>query len=119
MICYLPAVVEMTRVLATDTQRRRRRVRADLRVVVALRNGDKQQARVVDLSIGGMQLEAARAPGYGESVTIVVQLHDSHDWFIIPATVRWFSRGGFGVAFEGLDRSQELALAAFVNQSAA
>ena len=56
-----------------------------------------------------MHLQSDRVPAYGETVTVVVRLHESEDWFIIPATVRWFSRGGFGVAFEALDRHQELA----------
>jgi c-di-GMP-binding flagellar brake protein YcgR len=101
-------------------QRRRVvRVRADLRVVVALADLQKVPARVVDVSVGGMFLECERVPAYGEAVTVIVRLRESDDWHLIPATVRWFSRGAFGVAFEALDQRQSLALAKFVDQSAA
>lgn len=101
-------------------QRRRvLRVRADLRVVLALANGEKRPARVVDVSIGGMFLQCERVPAYGEAVTVIVRLRESDDWHLIPATVRWFSGTGFGVAFEGLDQRQSLDLAKFVDQSAA
>jgi len=95
------------------------RVRADLRIVVAYTDGDKQPARVVDVSIGGMNLRADRVPEYGEGITMIVRLRESEDWHLIPATVRWFSQGGFGVAFENLNAAQARALAAFVDQSAA
>ncbi|SRR5260221_7039184 len=101
-----------------DRRRQVARVQADLRVVVALRDGEKRSATVMDLSTGGMHLRADRAPEYGEAITVVVQLYESGDWHLIPATVRWFSRRGFGVAFEGLDRRQAIALSAFVDQSA-
>jgi Tfp pilus assembly protein PilZ len=95
------------------------RVRADLRIVVALRDGEKRPARVIDVSTGGMHLQADRVPEYGDPITVVVQLGESEDWYVIPATVRWFSRVGFGVAFEGLDGRQAAALAAFVDEVAA
>jgi hypothetical protein len=101
-------------------QRRRvLRVRADLRVVLALATGEKRPARVVDVSVGGMFLQCERVPSYGEAVTVIVRLRESDDWHLIPAVVRWFSGSGFGVAFEGLDQRQALALAAFVDQFAA
>jgi|SRR6185369_14159932 len=95
------------------------RVRADLRVVIRFRNGEKHPARVVDVSVGGMNLRADRIPEYGEAITVVVQLRESDDWFLIPAAVRWFSHGGFGVAFENLTPGQARALSTFVDQSAA
>ncbi|HEX7671969.1 MAG TPA: PilZ domain-containing protein [Polyangiaceae bacterium] len=95
------------------------RVRADLRVVIALSDGEKIPARVVDLSIGGMNVRADRVPNYGEAVTVIVQLRQSADWYLIPATVRWFLHGDFGVAFENLDMAQSRALATFIDQAAA
>lgn len=95
------------------------RVRADLRVVIAFSDGEKIPARVVDLSIGGMNLRADRVPNYGEAVTVVVQLRTSDDWHLIPATVRWFLHGDFGVEFENLEASQSRALASFIDQAAA
>jgi hypothetical protein len=64
------------------------RVPADLRVVVARQGGQKQAARVVDLSVHGMHLEASDVPNYGEAVTIVVRLQPERDWLVLPATVR-------------------------------
>jgi hypothetical protein len=94
-------------------------VRAQLRVVVAFSDGEKIPARVVDLSIGGMNLRADRVPNYGEAVTVIVQLRRSDDWYLIPATVRWFLNGDFGVEFENLDTAQSRALASFIDQAAA
>jgi hypothetical protein len=89
-------------------------VPAALSVVVAFRDGDKRLAKVVDMSTGGMHLEADRIPDYGETVTLVVQLHESDDWHLIPAMVRWVGSQRFGLAFENLDARQERALASFV-----
>jgi hypothetical protein len=100
-----------------DRRREVTRVRANLKVAVAHRDGSKQPATVMDLSIRGMHLCADRAPAYGEVLTVIVQLHGS-EWHLIPATVRWFSRRGFGVAFESLSLPQRLALEAFVAESA-
>lgn len=103
-----------------SSQRRRVvRVRADLKVVVAYRNGTKLPARVMDISVGGMHLRADRLPEYGEPVTVIVQLSDSTDWHLLPGKVRWFSRQGFGVEFDSLDGPQANALARFVDQVAA
>jgi c-di-GMP-binding flagellar brake protein YcgR len=95
------------------------RVQADLRVVLSFRDGEKMPARVIDVSVGGMNLRSDRVPEYGEGLTVVVQLRESDDWHLIPAAVRWFSHGGFGVAFENLNAGQARALAMFVEQSAA
>jgi c-di-GMP-binding flagellar brake protein YcgR len=100
-------------------RRRVTRIRANLRVVLAFRDGDKQPARVIDISTGGMNLRAARIPEYGESVTVVVQLRESSEWFLLPAVVRWFGRESFGVAFSELDPAQARALAIFIDQAAA
>jgi hypothetical protein len=103
-----------------SSQRRRViRVRADLKIVIALRDGEKRPARVMDVSMGGMHLQSDRKPEYGDAIKVVVQLRASEDWHVIPATVRWFSRVGFGVAFEGLDGRQAAALSAFVDEIAA
>jgi hypothetical protein len=100
-------------------RRRLGRVRTDLRVVVAFGDGQKSPARVIDVSAGGMHLSADRTPGYGETLTVVVQLGTIRDWSLLPATVRWFTSTGFGVAFEGLDSKQALLLAEFVDHAAA
>ncbi len=99
-------------------RRRLLRVRADLRVVVALPDGDKQSARVLDVSSGGMLLECATRPAYGDRVTVVVQFAAS-DWTLLPATVRWFGVRGFGVAFGALDERQAVALERFISAAAA
>lgn len=104
-----------------DSGRRRRvvRVRADLRVVIAFKDGDKRPARVLDVSVGGMHVRCDRVPEYGEIVKVVVQLRSSDDWHFLPGAVRWFTSQGFGIGFEGLDRIQAQALAVFVDQAAA
>jgi hypothetical protein len=91
------------------------RVRADSTVVVARQDGHKQAARVLDLSIAGMHLEANDVPAYGESLTVVARLAPDADWVLLPATVRWFSGRGFGVAFHSLDERSARALSDFVD----
>ena len=111
----------MLRTSSHESGRRRQllRVRADLRVVIAFEDGHKEPARVIDVSIGGMNLRAHRVPEYGEAITVIVQLRESGDWHVIPSVVRWFSHGDFGVAFENLNAAQTRALVAFVDQAAA
>lgn len=101
-------------------QRRRVvRVRAALSVVVARADGSKRLARVLDVSVGGMHLESEEVPAYGEHLTIVVRLEEHRDWVLLPATVRWFTGSGFGVAFTSLDAHEERALTEFVERAAA
>lgn len=102
-----------------SSTRRRIRVRADLSVVLAYRDGLKLPARVIDMSTGGMHVRCERVPSYGETVTVIVRLPDSDDWFLLPARVRWFSGQGFGLGFESLDARQAVALERFVAAAAA
>jgi hypothetical protein len=95
------------------------RVRAELSIVVAFRDGEKRPARVTDVSLGGMNLRCDRTPDYGESIKLIVQLKKTEDWHVFPASVRWFSKGGFGVEFDRLDERQAMALATFVEEAAA
>jgi hypothetical protein len=94
------------------------RVPANLGVTVAYPNGDKLPARIIDLGIGGMHLEAERAPEYGDAVTVVVRFDESADSIVLQSTVRWFSRNGFGVAFAELSPAQHRALSAFIGRAA-
>jgi hypothetical protein len=103
---------------ASGVRRLAVRVPADFGVVVVRASGMKQPARLVDVSTAGMQLEAAEIPGYGENVTVVVRLGECRDWLLLPAQVRWFSRGGFGVELTSLDAAAELELGGFVAGSA-
>jgi len=95
------------------------RVRADLMIVISLANGDKVQARVVDVSVGGMCVSCVCKPSYGEAITVIVRLDEKSDWVLLPATVRWFTTVGFGLEFRKLSEAQATALAAFVAQAAA
>ena len=95
------------------------RVAADLNVVVARQSGAKQAARVTDLSVDGMHLQASHVPEYGERIMIVARLGPKDDWVVLPATVRWFSRTGFGVAFQPLSTTRAQALASFVESAEA
>ena len=106
--------------MSESGQRRRVvRVRANLGVVIARQDGIKQEARVLDVGVGGMHLECADTPPYGDALTVIVRLDDSSDWVLLPATVRWFTGRGFGVAFEALDDLQADVLCDFVDRAAA
>src|SRR5688572_25833151 len=82
------------------------RVPADLSAVLAFRDGEKKPARVTDVSLGGMNLHCERTPEYGEAIRLILQFNKGEDWHVLPATVRWFSRGGFGIEFDRLDDEQ-------------
>lgn len=103
-----------------DTGRRRRiqRVQTELNVVIALGDGRKLPARVMDVSLGGMHLKSATVPEYGTAVTVVGQLQ-KEEWALLPATVRWFTSAGFGIEFEALTDEQAARLAAFLELTAA
>jgi hypothetical protein len=90
------------------------RVPADFTVVVARSGGEKLVARVSDISISGMHLEAPIVPEYGERITVVLRFSLDGEWLLLPALVRWFSKLGFGVAFRSLDERRTKELGRFV-----
>jgi c-di-GMP-binding flagellar brake protein YcgR len=102
----------------SEQRRRLLRVQAELSVVIASEDGSKHPARVIDLSTGGMHLACSSVPEYGARITVVVQLQQEN-WALLSATVRWFTKAGFGVAFDQLNPNQAQALAAFMDQVAA
>jgi hypothetical protein len=90
------------------------RVPADFSVVVARQGGEKVVARVTDISVTGMHLVGPVVPEYGEQVTIVFRFSLEEEWLLQRATVRWFSKTGFGVEFHALGETQASKLARFV-----
>ncbi len=92
------------------------RVAADIGVVVARASGDKWHGRMLDLSVGGMQVACDRAPDFGELLTLVVQLYGGGPWLLLPGTVRWFTSRGFGVEFGILNQHQIEELAQFIDR---
>lgn len=92
------------------------RVTTNVGVVVARANGDKWPGRMLDLSVGGMQIACANVPGFAEAVTVVVQLTPQGRWLLLPATVRWFTSRGFGLEFGTLDVQQIAELARFIDR---
>jgi hypothetical protein len=88
-------------------------------VVVARTTGEKWQGRMLDVSVGGMQVACDQAPGFGEALTLVVQLRADGSWLLLPATVRWFTSRGFGVAFGMLNEGQIAELARFIDAETA
>jgi hypothetical protein len=90
------------------------RVPADFSVVVSRQGGEKLVARVTDISISGMHLAAPVVPDYGEQLTVVLRFSLEGEWLLLPATVRWFSKTGFGVAFRSLDDRRTRELGQFV-----
>ena len=93
------------------------RVTTDVGVVVARANGEKWPGRMLDVSVGGMQVACGRAPGFGEALTLVVQLRVGGRWLLLPATVRWFTSRGFGAEFAALDEQQIAELAWFIDHN--
>ena len=83
-------------------------------VVVARTTGDKWPARMLDVSVGGMQVACERVPDFGEELTMIVQLDPNGHWLLLSARVRWFTSRGFGVEFGQLRPDQIAALADFI-----
>ena len=90
------------------------RVNTDVGLVIARGTGEKWEGRMLDLSVGGMQVACNQTPGFGEALTLVVKLHRGGQWLLLPATVRWFTSRGFGVEFGQLDEKQIAELAQFI-----
>ena len=59
------------------------RVTTDVGVVVARQGGDKWPGRMLDVSVGGMQVACDREPGFGEALTLVVQLRREGRWLLL------------------------------------
>jgi hypothetical protein len=76
-----------------------------------------------DLGIGGAFVEAARAPGVGEKVVLIVKSPTTWDPLELHGEVRWISDGdagpaGFGVHFGELAGDQAKALWELIHAAA-
>jgi Tfp pilus assembly protein PilZ len=104
---------------APVSQRRRvTRKRTQIPLAIAFSDGQKVPARAIDVSVGGLFLQAERVPEYGEQLTVVVQLYEGADWVLLPVRVRWFAKGSFGVEFGKLSEQQRRDLAILLTSAA-
>lgn len=73
---------------------------------------------VVDLSVGGLYIEAERAPAFGTNLTIVGDFPGAPG-LRLPAIVRWAKPGGFGVQFGLLGARETHILSGLVHKQKA
>lgn len=65
---------------------------------------------LLDLGLGGAQVQGERALGVGTRVRITLIAPSAWDPLELPAEVRWAEGVRFGLAFERLSRAQAAAL---------
>jgi type IV pilus assembly protein PilZ len=80
-------------------------------------NGQPLPGLAVDLSVGGLYVEASEIPPFGAEVTIVVDLGGG-EGTRLPGVVRWMKPGGFGVQFGLLGAKQTHLLAGLLHRAA-
>jgi type IV pilus assembly protein PilZ len=78
-------------------RRRLARVQTEFAVVIELPDGQRFDARALDVGVGGLFLETTQAPGYGSSLTAI--LTEGSATLRFPAIVRWANERGIGLQF--------------------
>jgi len=73
------------------------------------------QGVAVDLSMGGVYIEARETPPFGAEVTIVGDFPGAPGTRL-PAVVRWMKPGGFGVQFGLLGARETHLLSGLMHQ---
>jgi type IV pilus assembly protein PilZ len=79
-------------------KRRHPRVTVSLKVRCEIKGQPSLEGIVVDLSVGGVFIDAPSAPAFGTEIVIVGDFPGAPG-LELPAVVRWTKPGGFGVQF--------------------
>jgi hypothetical protein len=99
-------------------QEKRRHERIEFRVPVTCTRTDGAELRgvIVDLSVGGVFIEAPSSPPFGARIVIHADLPGAPK-LELAAVVRWTKPDGFGVQFGLLGAVETHALAAIVSKA--
>ena len=97
-------------------KRRHPRVSIDVNVRCEISGRPPVDGKVVDVSVGGIYIEAPAAPAFGTQVTIVGDFPGGPG-LKLPAVVRWTKPGGFGAQFGLLGAKETHVLSAIVQRA--
>jgi hypothetical protein len=91
----------LPRLREADVEEKRVHPRAPVvfEVVCEEANGATFAGRVMDLSLGGMYVEADQTPPFGAKLFFIGRVPGMAVETRLPGTVRWTKPGGFGVQF--------------------
>jgi len=91
-------------------------VRFEVPVNCLPKGGEAVRGTIVDLSVGGVYVEAPWSPAFGTEVTLAADLPGAKG-MKLPGIVRWTKPSGFGVQFGLLGALETHALAAIVSKA--
>ncbi|HVU05398.1 MAG TPA: PilZ domain-containing protein [Polyangiaceae bacterium] len=99
-------------------KRRHQRVAVQISVACTGPKGEVVEGVAVDLSVGGLYIQAPSAPPFGAEVSVSGAFPGGAG-LKFPAVVRWTKPDGFGVQFGLLGARETHALAAIVQKGRA
>lgn len=99
-----------------EEKRRHERVEFRIPVTCTQSGGPSVEGAIVDLSVGGVFIEAPASPRYGTRIVIHADLPGAPG-LALAAIVRWTKPEGFGVQFGLLGAKETHALAAIVSRA--
>ena len=99
-------------------KRRHSRIAVHLPVVCETKAGAPLAGVIVDISVGGVYIEAEFAPKFGDEVVLVGDFPGAPGTRL-PSVVRWVKPGGFGVQFGLLGAKETHMLAAIMHRARA
>jgi hypothetical protein len=112
----MPALHGASTITLVQEKRRHERVGFRVPVTCTRQGGPEVQGVIVDLSVGGVFIEAPSSPPFGASIVIHADLPGAPK-LALAAVVRWTKPHGFGVQFGLLGAVETHALAAIVAKS--
>jgi hypothetical protein len=97
-------------------KRRHERVPVSIHVTCEVKGGGTTSVTIVDLSVGGLYIQAESAPAFGSEVRLTGDFPGAPA-LTLPGVVRWGKPGGFGVQFGLLGARETHVLTAIVQKS--
>lgn len=99
-------------------RRRHERKSVDLDAVFQAPGGERQAARLTDLSLGGAFIQTDDPPAFGATIAVFVTFPGSTRETEIGCTVRWRHGDGVGVQFGMLRARDTYALTEYLAKEA-
>ena len=97
-------------------KRRHPRVAVHVSVTCEVKGAASFQGVVVDVSVGGLYIEAETAPAFGGDILLTGDFPGAPG-LKLPAIVRWGKPGGFGVQFGLLGAKETHALTSIMQKA--
>ena len=101
-------------------QEKRRHLRVEVKVPITceVKGGAPFAGVVVDISVGGLYVEAKVVPAFGTEISVVGDFPGALG-LRLPAVVRWAKPGGFGAQFGLLGARDTHTLTAIMHKARA